>query len=415
MRHIFSILSRAVVAQVLNSGSNFLFTLIIARQFSLSEFGVYGVWFAVAILLAGVGNSIIHTQVAVNYFSKKSNDQDAYVARMFLGLLGLSFVLIIFCGLICTVFYIYGFFDDAIYVLGWCACITMLGFSLKDYCVRVAYTKQNQSLVVNLNFITGSALVFFGILLVEFEFFQNASWGLVFYGVSNILAFLYFYIFEKFDFKNLTRDFIVFDITEAWCTGGKWFLFVTFANAIQSQFYTFVVAGALGVKEVALMNVARIMFMPPIVMIPVVNQIFLPKFINSKNAGLGYLGGRLVSYCMVTGAVVYSILIWGVSDSLLLYFLNSDSVGGLDLYLLAWCFAVLAMASKVSLTIENHANKDFKNLFLITIFSGIIALLFSWLLIKLIGGPGAVFALSIGDFILCYLLYRNSKLVRGTA
>lgn len=398
----------SIFAQAANSGASFLYTIFLARVLSKSDFGVYGVGFSIGFLLAGIANSIVHTQIAVNFFSKPLSDRCAYIWKMQFGLIFL----------LAAVWLVYELGVLAISTLGlvnssWgggAIGFSMVAFSLKDYLVRVAYTRQSPHHVFSINMVFCAFLLLGALFLFLFSEYRSANLALVFLGGANLFAFLFgLYIFNYWRECQLSIKDAFNNIIDAFLNGGAWYLCVTFATALQSQFYTFFVAAKLGLDEVAVMNAARIFMMPPIVLIPVFNQFYLPRFMQAgggdRERDLNRVVGLLVGL-----VILYSILVVLFHDFLFSKMIPWKADNSIE-YLLAWSLSVLAMVVKSGILIKNHAEKKFRRLFFINLLGGGVCIVFSVVFTAVLGGPGVIVALAVSDLVIWYAFrYVNSSL-----
>ena len=75
-------LSISVINQVVSSGTNFALGIYLVRALTPTEFGLYGIGFAIALLYSGVGNALLLTQMVVHVPDKANEDKLHYAARV---------------------------------------------------------------------------------------------------------------------------------------------------------------------------------------------------------------------------------------------------------------------------------------------------------------------------------------------
>jgi len=400
-------ISLSILNQGLSSAANFIFGLYLVRTLVPVEFGIYGIGFAISLFVAGIGNSIFLTQMVVNYGDRIVNERREYLCRMFAGLLtACVLVSLVTCLTLIVAVNLFEFNESNITLcLG--TLIASVGFLLKDFFVRQAYTEQNEgnALLVNI------AVAFSILVLCFWQHLTspavNAAYALSIYGISNLIGSILGLARARFKTASLVFSKIKADVNEAWFGGGGWYLLVTIANAIQTQAHTIVGAVLLGPLGVATMNAARLLLTPPLVLLPALNQVFLPRMVERKKLEGDNISttGLQITFLLVGLTLLYIAILFPMMDWLFEFVIKSD-YKDLNISTYGWFVAVLFIAVRSGFALENHAKKEFKKFFYATLVAGFASVVASWIFIFYLGAVGGPLGLALGEFVLVFIIIK---------
>lgn len=398
-------LGKAISISILNQGvssaTNFAFGLYLVRCMAPVDFGIYGIGFALSLFIAGIGNSIFLTQMVVNYNEKGPDDRRSYLCRMFVGLAFCctSTTIILFALLFALLLMqVVGY--EAINL--WLSVMAAsIGFLLKDFFIRLTYTERQERLALAINIVVGISILITSYLQNSITSQVTASTALFIYGASNFLGFIWGYYITNLNVHDLKFQQVRDDVREAWFGGGGWYLLITCANAIQTQAHTIVGAIWLGPIGVATMNAARLLLTPPLVLLPALNQVLLPRMVEKRSenpADLSKTGWKISQ--LLTGLTLLYIAMLIPAIDWIAEFVIKSEYADLKMTAYGWCIAVLFIAIRSGLALENHAKKEFKKFFFATLFAGVVGIFAAWALIVSFGPIGGPIGLGIGELAL---------------
>src|SRR4051812_7550408 len=189
-------LSTSLLNQAVSSATNFVLGFILVRVLSTADYGTYGVGLSICYLYSGFGNALFHTQMVVHAPDKAPHDRLPYAARML-------WIVASFCAI--TLFLaaiglrvggqLVSLFRGHL-ALGFAVAMASVGYLLKDFFIRQAYTARAETRALLITCAVAMALVgvliaakFFHVTLgVETALFIFAASQLVGAGTGLLLA-----------------------------------------------------------------------------------------------------------------------------------------------------------------------------------------------------------------------------------
>jgi O-antigen/teichoic acid export membrane protein len=403
------VLSVSVLNQVVSSGMNFALGIYLVRVFSPSDFGLYGIGFAIILFYSGIGNALFLTQMVVHTPDKAQEDKLAYAARILVALM-------IGCLVTATIIALFLIVGGA--WLQWLAQYFGLGISiaaasvaylLKDFFVRHAYIVQKEirALIVNVTIAVSLLLLLFG----QHHILNSISpeIALWIYASSNIFGVLVGFALSQLPISSVQMNSVLEDMREAWA-GGKWALGGVSLIWAQSQVYVYVTAIFVGPAGVGVANAARLLVTPATFLIPAITQVVMPRLADMRitNQSKMLQIGQMLSVGLTVFALFYSAALLGLVDVVVPIVLG-HKYESITLLVAAWCLVVVLQFSRIGTSITLQIMKDFRLLTLKNIVSTLVAITAAVVLMSIVGVYGAVLGVALGELILSILLYQVIK------
>ncbi|WP_172588521.1 lipopolysaccharide biosynthesis protein [Ferriphaselus amnicola] len=399
-------LSISVLNQVISSGANFALGLYLVRVLSPTEFGLYGIGFAIVLFYAGVGNALFLTQMVVHVPEKAPEERLLYAARMLAALL-------IFCVLTAMpALAILGvgklvwpllneYVGSLVAVLASC-----LAYLLKDFFVRHAYTARKEvwALIVN----SAIAIVMLASLLVWHHGASDvsATGALWIFAMSNLVGVLVGLLLVKLPLSLVTANKVILDWKEAW-RGGVWALGGGVVIWSQSQAYIYVTALIAGPAAVGMANAAKLLITPALFLVTAANQILMPRLATLRvtNINKMFKTSEYVALAFILFAMMYTLFcaFWGGE---ILAIIVGNKYQDIAPLILAWCLVLIFQFSRAGTSVVLQVMKEFKRIMFDNLWSAVVAIICTVFLLKQLGVQGAVLGAAIGELILSVLLYR---------
>lgn len=398
-------LSISVLNQAVSSATNLLFGLYLVRQLTPAEFGIYGISFAVSLFVGGLGYALFLTQMTVNAPDKHPEDRKPYAARIFAALtLGVALlgVLIACAAVVGSVWSTWLAEHTSL-----CLLTTMISIAylLKDFFLRHAYVVHRESWALTINIAVAVALGG-GIALYRYtslDFDLESALGL--YGVSNIAGAASGHVLARLPLRGLNWSRLWMDVHEAW-SNGRWALASMMAYFLRAQSHTLVAAIFIGPAAVGHLNATRLLVTPPVVLIPALAQVAIPRLSELRVQCPGRVArvGIQFSLLMLAIVVVYAIaLVLSIGPVTLLVL--GERYRGSSALVAGWCAFTALLAVRNGADMILQALKRFRGLMVANIAAAIFSLAAVGILSKIMGLPGAVVGLVMGELVLSIVLW----------
>jgi O-antigen/teichoic acid export membrane protein len=401
-------ISISILNQVMSSGSTFALGFYLVRILSASEFGLYGIGFAIVLFYSGVGNALFLTQMVVHVPEKAPEERLIYAACMFMALL-------IFC-------FFTGGGSITILSLGnqiWpelskynntfmAIVAASVANLLKDFFVRHSYTVRKEIWVLGINSSLAIALflqLFASRYQTNVEI--NATGAMWILAISNVIGILFGLLLVKLPLLLVTTKKLISDWKEAW-HGGVWALGGSIIIWGQSQAYVYLTAVMVDPAAVGMINAAKLWITPAVFLLAATNQILMPRLaaLRMTNVNKMFNTSKYVTICFVTIAILYTMLFLVLSDRIVAIVIG-DKYQNMTPLIFAWCLVLVLQFSRTGTSIVLQVMKEFRQIMFDNLWSAIIAIVCTVFLLQLMGMQGAILGSAIGELILSVLLYRT--------
>jgi O-antigen/teichoic acid export membrane protein len=398
----------SLLNQVVNSGGNFAVNIYLARSLPLADFGIYGICYGICMLYVGIGNAIILTQMVVNMADKPAAEKEQYATRMLQATVLLGALTLLLTGMVLLAIRwvapeLSRVFPTALIVM--CASVFFLG---KEFFIRYAYLHRKEALAIGVSstvvlvlcgglafdHVTGVALTSDKVLLL---FAAGAAAGtLVGYMATPMRI-----------FRRIPA--LLPDLIEAW-RHGRWALGGVGVTWLQSQTYTYILALFIGPAAVGQANAARIFISPFSFLLPAINQIMMPRLVDLRESNrpqmfrvAATITGGLWLVAALYGAVLLSNL-----DSVARLVLGRDDAGVVSLVWI-WCVVVLNQMLLNGGSMQLQVLRRFRTLTLLSALSAVVTIAAAFVFIRLLGMSGAIWAVGLGETLLCILIWKEIR------
>jgi O-antigen/teichoic acid export membrane protein len=405
-----SVLGKAVSISVLNqaasSGTSFLFSLYLVRTLSPEAFGLYGVAFALVLFYAGIGNALFLTQMVVNTPDKEQHQRNAYTASM-----GMALVLFCACTAVAailippTVGAVFPWIGGQSH-FGYALAAASIGYLLRDFFARHAYSIRREIYALTVNLLVGGCLAVFVWWQHHEDIAISAEHALWLYAGSQFAGVIVAQFLARLPLLTVQFRQVLKDFEEAW-KGGRWYLGVAFTYALQNQAHIIVVAFLIGSAGVGQLNAARLLVTPPLLLIPALTQVLLPKLSELRKEG----GARAMQValafafgfaCLVS---TYSLILFYFLDPIALVLLGPQ-YSTAALLTLSWCAYVGVLGIRTAASTAVQASRHFQVFFFSTAAGGLVAVGSAALLTSSLEAPGAIVGMTIGECVAALVLWR---------
>ncbi len=402
----------SLLNQVISSGSNFAVGVYLARTLPLREYGIYGICYGICMLYVGVGNAIILTQMLVTMAEVEAEQQTAYASRMLQSVLILGVLTLLLVGLTLLLAFLLdpGLAD---YFPTVCAVALMaILFLCKEFFIRYAYIMRVERLAV---WVSGLAVAILaaglaieraaGIPLTVIHVLLLSGAGMA---ISAVIGYRYSPLTIPPGLRASLLDF-----GQSW-QQGRWALGGVAVSWVQSQTYTYVLAALLGPTGVGQANAARIFVSPFSFLLPAVNQIAMPRMADLRQAHPHRLVRLVLLFTvgLLLLAIAYSfVLLQSLSVVADLVLGRHDP--GVQSLVWIWCVVVCNQMILNGGSAMLQVLRRFRILTLLSAASAMAAVVSALILVRLVGPPGAIWAVAVGEVLLSFLVWREIRRDHG--
>lgn len=402
-------LSISLLNQVVSSGTNFALGLYLVRVLTPTDFGLYGIGFAITLLYSGVGNAMFLTQMVVHVPDKAQEDKLPYAARILVMLVSFCMLTVLLVGLLLALGSAWLKLPHEYVDLGMAVTIASITYLFKDYFVRHAYTMRNEMWALAVNALVALTLGTF--LLVQHQFFAriNSASALWIYAASNMVGAMMGFVLVRLPILVVRVREVVNDLKETW-VGGRWALGGVSATWLQTQAYLYVTAVFVGPVGVAYANAAKLFITPAIFLIPALNQVVMPRLaaLRVSHPQKMHQVSGLLTIGLIFSSVVYSVVLLGWVDTITPVVLGTR-YGQISPLVAAWCLVLIFQFSRSGTSIVLQVMKQFRTLTLLNVVSVMVAIVAAVALMQIVGVQGAIVGTAAGELMLSVLLYRAIK------
>jgi O-antigen/teichoic acid export membrane protein len=404
---ISTALSISAINQIVSSGANFALGIYLVRVLTPTDFGLYGIGFAISLFYAGIGNALFLTQMVVHVPDKVPDDRLPYAARMLIALVVFCALTAITVGLLFVLGSAYSKFIREYLDLVFAIIAASVAYLLKDFFIRHAYTVRRESWALWVNVAVAVSLA--ASLLGQFRFASNLTpeGALGIYASSNMMGAVVGFALIRLPILTARLRLLGEDLREAWA-GGSWALGGVAVTWAQTQAYMYITAVFVGPVGVAYANAARLLITPAIFLVPALSQVLMPRLASMRSSNsrkMLKISGQF-SAALVVFSVIYSVVLLGLADVIAPVLLGAKYGQQIRPLAAAWCFVMIFQFSRSGSSIVLQVLKEFRALTVLNTVSVVVAIGAAVVLMRMIGVVGAILGTAIGELVLNVLLYR---------
>jgi O-antigen/teichoic acid export membrane protein len=400
------------VDQGLISLSNLGISVLLIKLTGKESFGLYGIGFSIILLLVGVANAIITSQMAV-WFPEKP-DKTKYCFAMLVGQCILFLLIWSVFAIVCLVGLFLGLVSHETMVFAFVISIVVMMATFHEFMRRYFYIALMPYRVLQIDVV--NVLVIFSSLLVAFVLHIGLTHvaAVMIYGVAALAAgavgFLSTNLYRKVTFSEVGCF-----LTESW-VHGKWALGGVVVTWVQFQSYVAILSILASVSSVAEANAARLFLAPVGIISTGLGQVFFPRLAILRASGEH---SRLIRMSRIILVFTISVICLIVLISFLIkdyvlanYFPRGyENIGS---FILLWAVVFLTQAVCTNASILLQIYKRFRVITVCNFYTSIVTVIATYLLIKLNGISGSIQAMVLGQIFLAMLLVREFNLEKNS-
>lgn len=395
----FRNVSAAILSQALASLTNFALNIFLLRTMLPEEFGLFGIGFALIMVLNGFWQGFFITQYIV---LAPGEDCTRFPAQVYAAMVLVS----VSAGLLLVVAAaaLQVFAGLGVLVLG--IGFSAIGFSFKEFHTRNAFRLGRGRRAIRINMLMATALaVFLGCALLV-DLAPSAEFAFAVYALAVALAALLGHTLSGLSLSGHSRADIAETMSKL-AAGGKWAIATNVIFSLRNNAHVIILATVIGPTAVALVNAARLFLTPPILLLPALANVILPHFSKAFHAGgrtalrLSQLRSGAMLLVVVLGYSAVLLLMWRSLAPLLV----GDQYQGLAPMVAAWsAFASVLMLRSI-IDWGAQAQSMFALIAIVSVGVAVIALAAAWLLTSALGPIGAVLALVLSELAMALALW----------
>lgn len=404
-RSIAPALSMSFASQAISSGTNFALGIFLVRFMDAASFGTYGIGIAVVLLLSGIGNALFLTQMVVRLPDKTESDRPGYLGRVLMMVSGLSAVPMILALLFALVERFAVTQRGGLSMLVMAASIAAAGYLLKDFFIRVCYSKRLEKVAFVITTVASVATL--SAMIVAWHLAGNltAAIGMAVYASGQLAGAAAGFIACRSTVRFQGLSALPNDLREAF-EGGRWALGGVGVTWLQSQAYVYLTAIFVGPIGVGYANAARLFVSPLQLAMPAINQVTMPRMASLRLQGVARVTsiGRKVSTLVVLCGLAYVGL-------LALYYRPAADLilqgryQGIGAVVMAWCLVLVMQLARDGASTILQALRKFRRLTVSSAAVAALSLPVVAVLAGTFGVAGAVAATALGECVLAIVLW----------
>ncbi|WP_374445252.1 lipopolysaccharide biosynthesis protein [Epilithonimonas sp.] len=255
--------SLVLTDQLIFSGSNFLLTFLLARELSISDFGLFSTLLLVTYLFVGIFNALIVQPFQISVAKRLSKRSLGFVFQASMVLLIIIALLVFFIGML-PISFIDSFKSHLPAVI-----FFISGYLFQDFVRKILLAVDVVKLVVIIDSIfllVFPSLRFQGNMTLESSLLTITFINII----SSIPAILFFLKNAEFSLKN--RDLLYYHYRE-----GKWLFSASIVQWFSGNFFTLAAGIYLGINALGALRLVQSFFGIVNVILQTVENYFIPK------------------------------------------------------------------------------------------------------------------------------------------
>ncbi len=390
-----------VYGQVLQSLANFLTGIILISYASKDEFGNYAIVMATMLVVIGISNALITTQMTVR--APKKERQREYVASMLMlqtVLFGPLILLIAAAG-----YWYHSMTTSNLSLLLLFMPLYLLPILWLEFARRALfiYTDLRAAFMMDCFYTTAYLLLLYG--AVKQDYADLNLLALLISGGCAAVSAILFFVWTELPLGRAWGT-IRSSFHEAWGQG-RWALGGVALTWLQNQGYVYILAFFSGASAVAEINAVRLLLAPIAVFSMAIGKVLLPRLASLWHQEKQQAIDRLMSQALLAYIIViafYAAVFYVISETILGWF--PDSYQFSFLVFVSWAFFFLFQGVRNIASLMIQVSFNFRPL---TIRSALVAsfsLIFLLIIVPYFGPQNAVSVMALGECFLGFLLWQ---------
>lgn len=414
--------SASVLNQALSSGTNFLIGIFLAIELTTSQFGVYGICFAVVLFFSGLSNALLTLQMVVWLPHRVAEERRQFAAEILVLLAIASTAPALLAGALLLALTATGWLDSHMpgYMLA--IAVASAGASLKDFVVRLSYSERSEWRAVEVSSVV-AIITALGFVIVKSSGVLSSTGG------ASTAIWVVAAGYLAGSFVGLLRanlpitDVSAKSLRDVWATAwteGRWASAGALVAWLQSQVYVYATAILVGPAGVGVANTARLFVAPFQFLSAAISQVVLPRLatVAARGGQLRAAAKRYVTLmsCLASLYLAALYVLYPRLDKASL----STEYANLGVYVAAWAAVLLVQILREGASAPLQALRSFQFIWSRNWVSALVALSTAVPFSIYFGATGAIASLAIGEATFAVLLWmglRNKaeqSLVKGT-
>ncbi len=398
------VVGRAIIAsidQALTSATSFGVTLLLLKFVPKIEFGYFSIVLTILTYITWIQNAIITTPLNVLLAAKTPAEEAKFSSSLFRGQIVFVTAFSILTVALSLLFYF--LFDSSLIPLVIAAsAFSIIGILSRSYFRQLAYAQELPSKALKQDVLFALIYSLF-IAIAIYLSSLNIVVVILGMGLSNIIVFTLYNIKESI---KVTKKDIKEAYTETWKLG-KWSLVGITVTHFQTYSYQYLIAIMLGSLAVADNSASRLLISPLLFMQAGWGSIVRPrgaKLREQNNINKFFKELILASFLIAVLISTYMIFIYS-AGGFFQKFLFTDKYKDSMEYVFYWGGVFIFQYIRANASYGLQVIKKFKNIALINMFTMVITIITSYLLILQYQIKGALIASMIGELIFGSILW----------
>lgn len=299
--------------QAIFSGSNFLLTFLLARLFSITEFGFYSYTLLITYFVLSISNAIIIQPFQIVVSKGIQQKALGFILKLLIVFLITIFIfMIIFRFTLSNIRLSLNVYNNnfSFYIVHyWEVSIFVLGYVFQDFFRKSLLAIQKIEWVLWIDILF---LIIFPILFLSHFLFSET---LLYIGFLNIISSIpgIIYFIKNADIKSSNKIYLNYHLQQ-----GKWLLSTSMLQWFSNNFLVFVSGIYLGLESLGALRLVQSFFGILNVILQTVENFFLPKTAKIYHENIG-MAKKYLSEIAQKGFLIFGIL-------LIVFFIFSDQI-----------------------------------------------------------------------------------------
>ena len=395
-----------VFDQGLISVANLMIGVLLIRYVSKEDYGIYVIANSVILLVLGLSNGLINTQMSIRFAEKVEKKE--YCQKMLASLFSITLIFSVLTFLIIYFLTHIGLIELKIAKVMYAVSVSLISILMHEF-LRRYYLLSTDTLSVLVIDVIYLAIVFMYVMLLIYFSIDGLYIQVIYaYGASAFVAVLYGLYNTRLDFFQSYKN-IKIVIVESW-GHARWAILGVITTWLQNQSYVFLLAILMTTEEVAEANASRLFLSPISLVIVSISKIYMPRLaILKRSKSVLFLLRKITRVAIFLSCLImlYGLSLYFVSPYIVEIFMKGYD--NLNSYILIWSFVFLAQAFRVNFSIVLQVIKEFKFVTISMFLSSALLLALSVFMIKGYGVSGSIYALLFGELFIMFLFVRKLR------
>ena len=404
---------RGVVDQALTSAENFAIGVILVRNCTKAEFGLYVLGYGILVLGWSLTAALITAQMS-SIFSRQSLSMEARRSQCgsLLRALLIACIVSVVSGCLLTLvlaqLHIIGRYDAYYWLF---LTLALPGMCLRDFMRRYFFQERTESraLLMDASALILSITTLGSLAAAHVSHLNNIAAGTLALGG---LAVGGWGVFIGGLSPRKHADNALGGVQSAW-RGGIWNVGATMVSWIQNQAYTFFVTAMLGLSGLATANAPRVLLTPITMLSTGLALPLLPRFAKQRSdldtlVGFRSVGALVAITSLFVG--IYILALWLARDPLA-HVVLGGRYENVWPCIVAWAIANVFTNIRIYYSTFLLAKGGFRHLATANLLSAVVVLGVTAPLTHFFGVVGSIYSIAAGELLLGMTTWRQCRII----